>query len=146
MFICNDLLAELAIQDIISINSARAIEPFFNTFFNIKSMANFYIMGSSSFLTCHHSKERKNSSIEDNISQPANDLAARPKGEIIRHIRSRKIYWIFDDVVTSIHQTIKEKIDIIFKLWQVSAIIDMVYRKKDVVILAGTRSSKSLLY
>lgn len=33
-----------------------------------------------------------------------------------------------------------------FKPWQVNAIIDIVYKKKNVVILAGIRSSKSLPY
>ncbi len=41
---------------------------------------------------------------------------------------------------------IKEKVDIMPKPWQVNAMIDTVYKKKDVVILAGTGSGKSLSY
>ena len=37
-------------------------------------------------------------------------------------------------------------VDIMPKPWQVNVIIDEIYKKKDVVILAGIRSSKSLLY
>lgn len=76
MSIYNDPLAELAMQDIISANSARATEPFFNTLFDTESMANFYAMGSCSLLTCHHFKERENFSIKDNTSQLADDLAS----------------------------------------------------------------------
>lgn len=53
---------------------------------------------------------------------------------------------MLDDVVISICRTIKEKVDIMPKPWQVSAIINMVHRKKDVVISAGTGSGKSLPY
>lgn len=41
---------------------------------------------------------------------------------------------------------IKEKIDIMSKPWQVNTMIDMIYKKKDIIILAGTRSGKRLLY
>lgn len=41
---------------------------------------------------------------------------------------------------------IKEKDGIIHKSWQVSAIIYMIYNKKDVDISVGTGSSKSLSY
>lgn len=37
---------------------------------------------------------------------------------------------MLDDIVTFICQTIKEKDDIMPKLWQVSIIINTVYRKK----------------
>lgn len=53
---------------------------------------------------------------------------------------------MLDDVVTSICRTIKEKVDIMPKPWQVSAMIDKVHKKKDVVISAGTESGKSLPY
>lgn len=51
-----------------------------------------------------------------------------------------------DDVVTTICQMIKEKVDIMPKLWQVNVIIDTIYKKKDIVISASTRSGKSLPY
>ena len=41
-------------QDIININSTRAIELFFNTLFDTKSITNFYTMGSSFVLTCQY--------------------------------------------------------------------------------------------
>lgn len=68
MSILHDPLVELIMQDIINANSVRAAKPFFNISFDIKSMANFYAMGFSSFLTYYHFKERKNSSIEANTS------------------------------------------------------------------------------
>lgn len=68
MSICNDLLAEFAMQDIIGVNSARAIELFFNISFDIKSIVNFYAIGSIFPLPCHYFEERKNPIIEDNTS------------------------------------------------------------------------------
>ena len=41
---------------------------------------------------------------------------------------------------------IKKKIDIMPKFLQVNIMIDIVYKKKDIVILAGTKSGKSLSY
>ena len=41
---------------------------------------------------------------------------------------------------------IKKKVDIMSKLWQVNAMIDMVYKKKDIVISASTRFGKNLPY
>ncbi len=38
-------------------------------------MANFYAIGSSSLLTCYHSEEREDLTIEDDTSQPPKDLA-----------------------------------------------------------------------
>ncbi len=146
MSIPDDPLAEIAMQDIVNADSARATQTSFNTSFNIESMANFYAIGSSSFLTCYHSEEREDLTIEDNTSQPPNDLAPGRKWEIIRHVRSKKPYWILDDVVTIICWMIKEKVDIMPKPWQVNAIIDTVYKKKDVVISAVTGSDKSLPY
>lgn len=74
MSIFNDPLTGLVIQDIISINSTKATEPFFNILFDIESMPNFYAIDSSFLLNYYHSKERKNSSIEDNTSQLPDDL------------------------------------------------------------------------
>lgn len=68
MSIHDDLLAELIIQDIICVNSAKAFKPFFSILFDTKNMANFYTIGSSSSLTHYHSKEYQNSSIENNTS------------------------------------------------------------------------------
>lgn len=48
------------------------------------------------------------------------------------------------NIVISIYQTIKEIISIILKLWQVIAIINMIYNPKNVLILASTSSDKSL--
>lgn len=41
---------------------------------------------------------------------------------------------------------LKEKVGIIPKSWQVSAIIEMIYNKKDIVISDSTSSSKNLFY
>ncbi len=53
---------------------------------------------------------------------------------------------MLDDIVAIIRWTIKEKVDIMLKPWQFSVMINTVYKKKDVVISAGTRSGKSLPY
>ncbi len=86
----DDPLAEIAMQDIVNADSARATQTLFNTLFDTESMANSYAIGSSSPLVCHHSEERKDSNIEDDISQPSDDLAPGQKWEIIRHVRSRE--------------------------------------------------------
>lgn len=41
---------------------------------------------------------------------------------------------------------IKEKVYIMPKIWQVSAMIDTIYKMKDIIISAGIRSGKSLPY
>ncbi len=146
MSIPNDPLAEIAIQNIVNADSARTTQTPFNTSFDTESITNLYAMGSSSPLACDHSEERENSTIEDDTSQPPDDLASGQKWEIIKHIRSREPHWILDNVITTICRMIKEKVDIIPKPWQVNAMIDMVYKRKDVVISAGTRSGKSLPY
>lgn len=79
MSISNNLLAKLAMQDIISVNNTRAIEPFFNILFDTKSITNFYAIDSSFILTYYYSKERENSIIKDNISQQIDDLVLRQK-------------------------------------------------------------------
>lgn len=56
----------------------------------MKSMANFYAMGSSFSLACHYSEKRKDLNIEDDISQTLDDLALRQKWGIIRHVRSKE--------------------------------------------------------
>lgn len=53
---------------------------------------------------------------------------------------------MLDNIVISICRTIQDKVDIMPKPWQVSIIIDMIHKKKKVVILAGIRSGKSLPY
>ena len=53
---------------------------------------------------------------------------------------------MLDNLVTSICWMIKEKVGIMLKPWQVSAMIDLIHNKKDIVISAGIRSDKSLLY
>lgn len=103
MSIPNDPLAEVAIQDIINVDSIRAVQTSFHTLFNTESMANFYTIGPSSSLACHPFKEYKNSTIEDSTNQPSNKLALAQKWEIIRHIRSRKPYRMLDNVITSIY-------------------------------------------
>lgn len=67
--ISSNLLAKIAIQDIVNIDSARVTETPFNTSFNIENIVNFYIIGSSFHLTYHHFEERKDLTIKDNISQ-----------------------------------------------------------------------------
>ncbi len=146
MSIPNDPFAEIAMQDIVNSNSARATKTPFSTLFYTQSMVNFYAMGSSCPLTCYHSEEREDSTIEDDTSQPLDDLALGRKWEIIRHIRSREPHWILDDVVTTIRRIIKGKVKIMPKLWQVNTMIDIVYKKKDVVISASTKSDKSRQY
>ncbi len=44
----DDPLAEIAMQDIVNADSARATQTSSNTLFDTESMANFYAMGSSS--------------------------------------------------------------------------------------------------
>ncbi len=78
-------------------------------------MANFYAMGSSSPLTRYHSEEHEDLTIEDDTSQPPDDLAPGRKWEIIRHVRFRKPHWILDEVVINIRRMIKEKVDIMPK-------------------------------
>lgn len=48
--------------------------------------------------------------------------------------------------MTFINQIIKKKNDIILKLWQVNVIVDIMYNKKDIVILTSTRFDKIPLY
>lgn len=73
-------------------------------------------------------------------------MASGQKWEIIRYVRSRESHQILDNVVTTIRQMTKEKVDIIPKPWQVNAIIDIIYKKKDVIILTGIGCGKSLPY
>ncbi len=75
MSIPDDPLTEITMQDIINADNARATQTPFNSLFDMKSMANFYAMSSSSPLTCHHSEKREDLNIEDDISQPPDDLA-----------------------------------------------------------------------
>lgn len=74
MFISYSSLVEIKIQDIANANSAKAIQISFNTLFNIKNIANFYIISFSSFLACHYFKKCKNSIIRKSISQLSDDL------------------------------------------------------------------------
>ena len=41
---------------------------------------------------------------------------------------------------------IKKKVNIILKFWQINVIINMIYKKKDIIISAGIEFSKNLLY
>lgn len=68
MFIPNDSLIEIAMQDIVNANSARAIQTFLDISFDLKSIANFYLIGSSSLLACYNFEKYKNSNIKDDIS------------------------------------------------------------------------------
>ncbi len=56
MSIPNDLLAEIAMHDIVNADSARATQTSFNTSFNSESMVNFYAIGSSSYLAYYFSE------------------------------------------------------------------------------------------
>lgn len=49
MFIIDNPLAKLIIQDIINVNSTKAAELSFNTLFDIENIANFYVIVSSFF-------------------------------------------------------------------------------------------------
>ncbi len=53
---------------------------------------------------------------------------------------------MLDNIVAIIRRTIKEKVDIMLKPWQVSIMINTVYKKKDVVMSTGRGSGKSLPY
>lgn len=53
---------------------------------------------------------------------------------------------MLNNIVTSIYQTIIEKVGIVPKFWQINAIIDIIYNKKNIVILANIGSDKSLFY
>lgn len=79
IFISNNPLVKTKIQDIVNANSAKAIQMSFNTLFDIKNIANFYIIGSSSFLACDHSKKCKNLIIKDSINQLSDDLVLAQK-------------------------------------------------------------------
>lgn len=68
------------------------MQTFFNTLFDIENIANFYAIGSSFFLTYHHSKKYKNLTIKDSISQPLDKLVPIEKKKIKKHIKFRKLY------------------------------------------------------
>ncbi len=69
-------------QDIVNVVNAKATQTPFSTLFDTESMANFYAMGSSSLLACYHIEECEDSTIEDDISQPPDDLAPRQSGRL----------------------------------------------------------------
>lgn len=94
MSISNDCLTELVMQDIISTNSAKTTQPSFNTLFNIETIADFYLISSSSFLACHHCKKRKNFGIKDNTSQLQDALALGQKWEILRYVKFKEPHWM----------------------------------------------------
>lgn len=79
-------------QDIVNADSVKAIQTPFNTSFDIESMANFYAIGSTFPLAYYYSKERKDLTIEDDISLSPDDLISEQKSEIIRYIRFKKPY------------------------------------------------------
>ncbi len=79
----NDLLAEIAMQDIVNADSAtRATQTPFNTSFDIESMVNFYVMGSSFPLACYHSEKCEDLTIENDTSQPPDDLHPGKSGRL----------------------------------------------------------------
>lgn len=55
-------------QDIVNINSSRAVQTSFNTLFNIENITNFYVIGSSFFLIYYFFNKYKNSNIKDKTS------------------------------------------------------------------------------
>ena len=75
MSISNDPLAEIAMQNIVNANSAKATQTPFNTSFDTESMTNFYAMGFSFPLAYYYSEEHEDSTIEDDTSQPPHNLA-----------------------------------------------------------------------
>ncbi len=66
-------------QDIVNADNVKANQTAFNTLFNTENMANFYAMRSSSPLACHHSEKCEDSNIEDETSQPLDNLVPRQK-------------------------------------------------------------------
>lgn len=109
--------AEIAIEDIVNADSTKATQTLFNTLFDTESIANFYAIGSSSLLAYYYSEEYKDLTIKDNTSQPPDDLVHRQKWEIIRYVGSSELHWILDNIITTTHQMIKKKIDIMPKPW-----------------------------
>lgn len=91
MSIPNDFLAKAVIyENIVNTDSAKPAQTSFNILFDIKSMANFYAIGSSFSLACYYSKKYENLTIKDSISQPVDDLAPKQKWEIISYVRSKE--------------------------------------------------------
>lgn len=53
---------------------------------------------------------------------------------------------MFNNIIAIIRRMIKKKVNIILKFWQINVIINMIYKKKDIIISAGIEFSKNLLY
>lgn len=79
IFILNNLLAKAIIQDIINANSAKVLQNSFITSFYTKIIANFFAIGSSSFLAYHYSKKCKNLTNKNKTSKLLNDLMSKYK-------------------------------------------------------------------
>ena len=102
MFILNDSLAEIAMQDIGNADSVRATQTPFITLFDTKTMANFYAIICSFSLACYYFEKHKDSNIEDDTSQSPNNLALGQKWEIIRHVKFGEPYWILNNIIAII--------------------------------------------
>lgn len=75
IFISNYLLAEIGLQDIVNINNAKTTQTPINIVFNTESMRKFYAIDSSSLFACYFFEEYKDLTIENDTSQPSNNLA-----------------------------------------------------------------------
>lgn len=62
-------------QDIINTNSAKATQTIFNTFIDIKSIANFYAISFIFLLAYYNSEKNKDLTIKDDINQLLDNLA-----------------------------------------------------------------------
>lgn len=59
---------------------------------------------------------------------------------------SRDLHYILNNIITIIYGKIIKKVDIISIPLQISIMIDIVYKNKNIVISADTRICQSLLY
>lgn len=66
-------------QDIINVDSTRTTQILFNTLFDMESIPNFYVISSSFPLACYHLEKSKDLNIENNISQPPDNLVLGQK-------------------------------------------------------------------
>lgn len=123
--------------------------------FDTQSMADFYGQGSSSPQRAEQTptptpnqRNRRQSHNDGGATTPRpTEQGSKPSDwKIIRHVRSREPDWMLSSNVTAVRRTIKEKTGIVAKPWQVSVMLDIVNAQKDVVVLAGTGSGKSLPY
>ena len=132
----------------------RCLPASFVPAFDTQSVRDFYHQGSSSpqrpeQTPTQDQTNRRHSDHSDNelTPTPVDPVLSKPSvWKIIRHVRSREPNWMSKSDVTAVRRTITEKTGIVPKPWQVSVMLDAVYTQKDVVVLAGTGSGRSLPY